>query len=214
MRFRRTTPMHCRVEAFLSNVDKPRTGYITKTQMSSGLSMAGISRELSSAEVDLIVNNFLETCSNVSSLQLVNYRKFTDQINSVFTGKNLEKDPLSKPEEKAKSLIDKTRFQVCKKELTAEQEAIYERAIQKLSQKCYTKRILVKPFFDDAAKNQNSSLRVGHVTVQQFKQVIITNLGLNELSTEELDVVIEKFDDYNDKMVNYLAFSNTVDPDM
>ena len=55
---------------------------------------------------------------------------------------------------------------------------------------------------------------MGHVTVQQFKQVIITNLGLNELSTEELDVVIEKFDDYNDKMVNYLAFSNTVDPDM
>ena len=83
-----------------------------------------------------------------------------------------------------------------------------------ISRKCYTKRILVKPFFDDAAKNQNSSLRVGHVTVQQFKQVIITNLGLNELSTEELDVVIEKFDDYNDKMVNYLAFSNTVDPDM
>ena len=69
----------------------------------------------------------------------------------------------------------------------------------------------VKPFFDDAANDKNSSHLVNHVTVAQFKQGLSVNLGF-AISSKDIDLLVEKFvdDDYPD-MCNYVVFTNIVE---
>ena len=69
----------------------------------------------------------------------------------------------------------------------------------------------VKPFFDDASRDKNSSHLVNHVTVSQFKQGLSINLGFN-VSSKDIDLLVEKFgnDDYPD-MCNYVLFTNLVE---
>jgi hypothetical protein len=45
-------------------------------------------------------------------------------------------------------------------------------------QVCAKRGLLVKPFFDDAAKDDHSAKLFGHVTVSQFRQCINVKLGL------------------------------------
>ena len=70
---------------------------------------------------------------------------------------------------------------------------------------------MVKPVFDDAAANKNSTLSVNRVTANQFKQALNVKLGLR-LKESEVQVLLKKFDDNNEGMVNYVAFANVVDP--
>ena len=83
--------------------------------------------------------------------------------------------------------------------------------LTRIAQVCKIKRILVKPVFDDAAANKNSTLSVNRVTANQFKQALNVKLGLR-LTTSEVQVLLRKFDDNNDDMVNYVSFANLVDP--
>jgi hypothetical protein len=62
-----------------------------------------------------------------------------------------------------------------------------------------------------AARNRNSTKRVGHVTGNQFKQALNSKINLR-LREDELDLLLEKYDDNMDGMVNYVAFAAEVDP--
>lgn len=69
----------------------------------------------------------------------------------------------------------------------------------------------VKPFFDDAARDKNSSHLVNHVTIAQFKQGLSVNLGFN-VSGKDIDLLVEKFvdEEYPD-MVNYVVLTSTIE---
>lgn len=60
---------------------------------------------------------------------------------------------------------------------------------------------------------QNSPCLVGHVTEQQFKQVVNVDLEFKWLSDHDVQLLVDKFrhDDFYE-MINYMAFSATVDP--
>ena len=68
----------------------------------------------------------------------------------------------------------------------------------------------MKPFFNDACSNQNSPMRVNHVTKQQFKQVVRAHVA-RELGDEEMSAVADRFGD-GDGFVNFVSFSACVDP--
>lgn len=85
--------------------------------------------------------------------------------------------------------------------------------LDKLKYDYRTRRIIVKPFFEDYAKNVNSARLVNHVTTKQFRQAMKCHLGPG-LSQAEVDLLIAKYrgdDDYPD-MVNYVALGYVVDP--
>lgn len=79
-----------------------------------------------------------------------------------------------------------------------------------IEHRCKIKRILVKPFFDDASKNQNSAMRVNHVTPNQFKQALKNHIA-PDCATEDVDLIIAKFSDEGG-LVNYSSFASRVDP--
>ena len=82
--------------------------------------------------------------------------------------------------------------------------------LDSIEHRCKIKRILVKPFFDDASKNQNSAMRVNHVTPNQFKQALKNHIA-PDCSAEDVDLIIAKFSDEGG-LVNYSSFASRVDP--
>ena len=198
-----------RIRDFFRSFDKLRCGYITPSKFCSGLSMAGVN--LSPAEIESIVTKFTEACHNVPSMSLVNYQAFCDSIDEAFTVKNLEKEPLQAVKELPVDILNTNRYQRCEKGMSEVEEEILNYVLAKFAQVCKIKRILVKPVFDDAAANKNSTLSVNRVTANQFKQALNVKLGL-QLKEDEVAVLLKKFDDNDDGMVNYVAFANVVDP--
>ena len=171
--------------------------------------MAGIN--LSPAEIESTLEKFTEACRNVPSMSLVNYQAFCDIIDESFTVKNLEKYPLQQVNDIPIDILNTNRYQTCNKNLTEAEEEELHYVLSRIAQVCKIKRILVKPVFDDAAANKNSTLSVNRVTANQFKQALNVKLGLR-LKESEVMVLLKKFDDNNDGMVNYVAFANLVDP--
>ena len=198
-----------RIRDFFRSFDKLRCGFITPSKFCSGLSMAGIN--LLPTEIEGIVEKFTEACRNVPSMSLVNYQAFCDMIDESFTVKNLEKYPLQQVSDVPVDILNTNRYQTCAKGLTDMEEETLNKVLLRIAQVCKIKRILVKPVFDDAAANKNSTLSVNRVTANQFKQALNVKLGLR-LKEEEVQVLLKKFDDNNDNMVNYVAFANLVDP--
>lgn len=114
-------------------------------------------------------------------------------------------------EDEPHDLLDKTRYLRSSKSLDDEDVRV-NGVLSRIAEFCKRRGILVKPMFDDAASDNNSSKLVGHVTKHQFMQCLNVKLGL-ELLQAEAELVVKKHlhEDYLE-MVNYIAFANTVDP--
>jgi hypothetical protein len=91
----------------------------------------------------------------------------------------LEKDPLAEVPSEPSELLDKTRYVRSSRDLGAAKEAEVSDIIHKISSFCEKRGLVVKPYFDDAAQDDNSSKLYGHVTHTQFKQCLDVKLGLN-----------------------------------
>ena len=65
------------------------------------------------------------------------------------------------------------------------------------------------PFFGDACANQNSPMRVKHVTPTQFAAVLKTQVA-RDITEAETKAIVDAFGD--GEMVNFAAFAATVDP--
>lgn len=79
-----------RLTEFLESFDALRTGIITRNQFLRGLDNAGISGgsrlKLSQGEIELI-------CGRYADRDHIMWKEFVDEIDRVFTEKNLEKQP-------------------------------------------------------------------------------------------------------------------------
>ena len=87
------------------------------------------------------------------------------------TMQGLEKAPLTKIAAEPIELLDKTRYQFCRKQLTCEKEDRLNIVLSEMASRAAKRGILVKPFFEDASRDPNSVRMINHVTPQQFKQV-------------------------------------------
>lgn len=202
-----------RIKSFFTDFDKLRTGCVTYTQFLSALNMAGLNRRLAPSVLFEVAQDFRTTRGN-PPVEVVNYKDFCDEVDTVFTTAGLEKTPLEVVPPEPSALLDRTRYQYCSKVLEPEKEERLAELMPELRYQCKVKRIMVKPFFDDACNDKNSPKLVGHVTFQQFRQVINVKLGL-KLWDSDVELLIEKYvDDYYGDMVNYVAFAMEVDPDI
>lgn len=197
-----------RLKEFFSDFDKLRCGNVSQTQFKSGLSMAGLA--LSAEEMTFLVNEFAAE----DQPGLVNYRNFCAAIDDVFGKTHLEKTPSQVVPQYPDGLVDTARFTMKPStKLAANNDGRLDSILEALAYHCRTKRIQVKPFFDDASRNQNSPLLVNHVSMQQFKQALKNHIA-PDLSPEDVQLIIDKYAgeaQFND-MINYVAFANTIDP--
>mmetsp|Transcript_41884 Transcript_41884/g.103139 ORF Transcript_41884/g.103139 Transcript_41884/m.103139 type:complete len:224 (+) Transcript_41884:75-746(+) len=191
-----------RIQDFFADFDKLRCGSITFHQFASALSMAGF---------DLTAAQYAELGESYPSMNVdktVCYRDFCDDVNTVFTKYNLEKLPLEEVDATPAELLDPLRFSM-KPSKAIPDEDMVNGILEFLANDCKIRRISVKPFFDDACANQNSPMRVNHVTPKQFHQVLKNHVARN-LGEAEVSMLVNKFNDHG--MVNYVAFASCVDP--
>mmetsp|Transcript_42091 Transcript_42091/g.51058 ORF Transcript_42091/g.51058 Transcript_42091/m.51058 type:complete len:230 (-) Transcript_42091:373-1062(-) len=195
-----------RIKEFFSDFDKLRCGNVSQSQFKSGLSMAGL--VLSAEEMAHLVNEF------AVDGQRVNYRLFCEEVEDVFGKSDLEKCPTLHVPGKPDGLVNGERFTLKPgTTLPGDAESKFEKIMEDLAYETKTKRIQVKPFFDDASRNQNSPLRVNHVSRDQFKQALKNHIA-PDLSPEAVEIIMDKFQGEGrfNNMVNYVAFANNIDP--
>lgn len=109
-------------------------------------------------------------------------------------------------------LLDRTRFLKSSRVLPDDQEAKVQATIARLSEIAFKRGQPIKAFFDDAAHNDHSAKLFGHVTIPQFRQTMSTKLDWR-VSEEESKLLVEKFkNEDKPEFVNYICFSNVVDP--
>lgn len=80
--------LRIRLHEFFCDFDGLRCGYITPTQFKSGLSMSGIARFVDQKQLDQLTEQFIDPNDKQKR---VKYVAFCEEIETVFTRKNLEK---------------------------------------------------------------------------------------------------------------------------
>ena len=111
----------------------------------------------------------------------VNYILFNEEIEKMFTEKDLEKDPLKKVSEfKAPSILDP------KDVLNTEEEKILDACLQRIGEEVRLKRLLIKPFFQDKDKSKS-----GFIANTRFRSIFDTmKLKVTE---QEFNIINKRF---------------------
>ncbi|KAI8475036.1 MAG: flagellar associated protein [Monoraphidium minutum] len=201
-----------RLRDFLVDFDKLRKGEAHPDNFLRGMSMAGVDKFLSAAELRLICGHY--TVPRTASSEVTEYSRFLDDVDAVFTKKHLERTPLEHVPAEPSELLDRNRYQRSSRDIGPEKEAALAAVMARIGEACHKRGILLKPFFDDAAQDDHSAKLYGHVTAPQFKQVLNVKVGIR-VSDVEAVLLAEKFHHEDlTELVNYVAFSQTVDPQL
>ena len=156
-----------RIQDFFGDFDRLRCGSITPTQFARALGLAGFT--MTEAQYSELSDAYPSAVAD----RPVCYKDFCADVNGVFTKYHLEKAPLEHVEPKPASLLDTERFSAKPtRSLGTEDDERVDQILDAIAEGVRKRRVEVKPFFNDACSNQNSPMRVNHVTKQQFKQVV------------------------------------------
>lgn len=184
-----------RVLEFMRDYDKLRSGRMLKTSFRRALDLCRF--ELRESEVSILEDRY----QSLQDIDYVNYLKFCDEVESIFTTKELEKRPLE----------DVTQFKPPEEwernKLPADQQNRFESCMERLSEKVRKHQMQLFPLFEDYDRVHN-----GTVSRSQFRRVL-TELELGglvsqqdfELLWQQFDVKIGGKDD-----VNYIAFCDMI----
>ncbi|CAG9765528.1 unnamed protein product [Ceutorhynchus assimilis] len=193
-----------RVSTFFKHFDLLNSGRITVDQFHRGLDALALNGKqrffLSLPDVQAIINQYRDPCDP----KRVCWKTFEDDIDHIFTTKELEKYPsmevtTHKRDNEEVPKVGSVNWQSVNKE----QRSLCEDAVYKVKQKIIHRRILLKPMFKDFDKHNN-----GHVSRSQMRQALNSNGIL--LSDEELFSLEQRFK--NDIGFNYVWFLKEVEP--
>ncbi|KAL4239473.1 hypothetical protein ACF0H5_000288 [Mactra antiquata] len=184
-----------RVLEFMRDYDKLRSGRMLKTSFRRALDLCRF--ELRESEVSILEDRY----QSVQDIDYVDYLRFCDEVESIFTTKELEKRPLEdviqfKPPEEWE-----------RNNLPADQQNRFRACMERLSEKVRKHQMQLFPLFEDYDRVHN-----GTVSRSQFRRVL-TELELGglvsqqdfELLWQQFDVKIGGKDD-----VNYIAFCDMI----
>ena len=194
-----------RIQDFFADFDKLRCGGVTAAQFASALSMAGF---------NLAAGEYAELASaypcDVPD-KPVAWKAFCADVNLVFSKANLEKNPLEEVALEPENILDPTRFSVRPNAgaLGGGGDEALDALLERTAEEVRKKRVDVLPFFRDACSNQNSPMKVNHVTPKQFAQVLKSHVA-RDATEAEMEMLCEAFG--NGEMVNFAAFAAVVDP--
>jgi len=180
-----------RVIDFMQDFDHLRHGMITKNEFYRALKVIFI--DLTEAELNALERLFI----NEKDPRYVNYVAFSDTIESAFTKKGLEKNPLALPE--VFSIIADGVNINAVITLDSQEESIYFKSMDRMAEKIKQKRIEYLPYFEDF-----DFVREGTITKNQFRSVL--NTVCLDVGEYEIDILSRKFATPTDR-VYYRTFA-------
>lgn len=153
--------------------------------------------QLTKQEYELLEKVF--AVHNEANAPLVNYIAFCDEIGSIFTAKDLEKNPTKKLEGfEAPSILNPQHVDLSEAE--AEQ---LDALLMKMGTEVKHRRLLIKPFFQDKDRS-----RSGFINMSRFCS-ILDNMRLH-LSPAELALINKRFQAKAANEINYVDFDYTL----
>lgn len=180
-----------RLEEFMKTFDIHRVKKIKSEQFKRALDVSGL--HLSAAEVQLLLAKY----RFADDPSFVDYRRFCDLVDKVFTVKGLEAKPTLQP---GQSDLPVKTFAL--EPLTATEETLLATVKQKLLAAVMNKGIVLKDVFHDFDRSN-----AGKVTRPQFVRDI---LDIVVLSSDEMDVLLKAYGDRLD--VHYRALHFDICP--
>ena len=176
-----------RAQEFMTEHDSLRKGQIPKAKFRSALDNMKI--ELSGKDIDM-----LEAYFEVAR-DLVNYSAFVDICDEVFTLRNLEKVPLNQP----KNILS---YMDPKDSLNENEEKELETVLTRLGYFAFTKRLHIKPFFQDKDR-----VNAGWVVTTRFRS-ILSFAGIT-ISDREFEILSKRFSHKRNE-INYIEFCSVL----
>ncbi|XP_053950667.1 uncharacterized protein LOC128858424 [Anastrepha ludens] len=189
-----------RVKEFLECYDHLRTGTITKNQFERALDNMGVYKYLSQRDLNLLCARYIDPIDT----NRIMWRLFENEIDRVFTIKNLDKAPLLEVQSPPDYIKYMPRDGALDWDKAEESTRNYcEEALQHIQIRIRNRRLHLHPFFRTYDK-----LNSGHVGCNQANQVFLSNGIL--LSNNELNSLLARYG--NELGFNYTKFLEHADP--
>ncbi|KAJ9455063.1 hypothetical protein DIPPA_31272 [Diplonema papillatum] len=181
-----------RVEQFLQDFDRARSGLVTRSQFRRALHMSGLTNILSEDDYDVLFAAFL--CRN--DVQRVRYAQFADAVGEVFTKKGLEKDPSAgQTQELASKVLSKD-----KSELSENEARAFDELFHRLIAETRARGLVLKTCFIDFDRH-----RSGKIPQTQFERSLPFKMNPTELA-----VTVKKYFDAATRNIDYQSFANDI----
>jgi len=191
-----------RMDDSFRDFDPLRSGFVTETQFKAALNIVKLPRaKFTPAELAALTAKYSQLQQDGKTL--VCYKAMLDNYAVVFTESNLEKQPLKE------ILATKTLKSVPNKKTLNEMEEKYEAVLTTIKNIVRTRRIQLKPLFQDFDQSLSGLYATRRVTRNRFERAL-SMIGI-KLAPEEYAILAEKYNDLNDGTVNYLLFLQDID---
>ena len=169
-----------RIMDFFKSFDRMNTKRVTKSQFHRGVIVSGIT--VSPEEIELLMTRYEVPSSEMpdGTADMVNYKKFCDQIDKVFTIQGLEKDPLKV----VKLSLEGVEGDVLGPDnpnLTAVESEDLRTILTEFNKHCATRGYNVKVLFGDFDKNND-----GQITNEQFMRNVFVLCPTLSMANAEL----------------------------
>ncbi|KAJ3202622.1 hypothetical protein HDU67_000392 [Dinochytrium kinnereticum] len=184
-----------RLIEFFKDYDRHNYGYVSVAQFHAGIRLAEL--KIDGIQVKTLVEAYKNPKNN-----MVGYRKFCNDIDTVFTVSNLEKNPTADVQPPPREYL----IQGCN-ELSPVEEARCREIITRFRQIINERRLLLAPYFKDFEKYLGN---MGRVTRSHFSRLLST-MKL-DVSDNDLHILFKKFEDRQQAKVVYMEFIRTIDP--
>ncbi|XP_060063466.1 uncharacterized protein LOC132543930 [Ylistrum balloti] len=166
-----------RVIDFMKDYDKLRSGRVLKTSFRRALDLCRF--ELKESEASILEDRY----QSIGDADHVDYVRFSDEMESIFTFKELEKAPLQNP------VQFKPPQEWALNKLEGENQVKWQACMNRIAEKVRKHQMQLFPLFEDYDRVHN-----GTVSRSQFRRVL-SELELGSLvSEQELDLLWFKFE--------------------
>jgi Ca2+-binding EF-hand superfamily protein len=190
-----------RLDENFRDYDPLRSGFITSGQFKSALGSIKFPKtQLTDDQLETLISKYIAPYDETE--YKVKYTDFLENMNKVFTEKGLEKIPTKSP------VAPKHLLLMSKQNLANEKETEIEKIIKKIKNLVATKRIYLKPFFQDFDQVTKGTYSTHHVSKHRFERALHM-LGI-KLSPSEYNLLCQKYDDKGNSDVNYVMFMKDI----
>lgn len=176
-----------RLEEFYRDFDKLRHGSVTAAQFAAGLSAAGLA--LSTDEVRLLGDEYASPGGVVDSagVSVVAWKRFVDDVESVFTVKGLERAPHHDVQALGTRSDQFGGVQIERDELSAADERAVTQTVRAIRRVVDRQRLSIKPAFEDFDRAKQ-----GVVSATKFERVL-SMFGLLPPDAVHARLLLRKF---------------------
>lgn len=192
-----------RIDDMMRDFDPLNHGCITPSQFKQSIGVLKLPGDrLSERQIEALNGKY--TFVNRDETELVDYRSFVEEMNRVFTEKDLQSRPLATVHVPRELLATSKRSLP----LLAKEKRVQE-LLDELRETIRTRRIFLKPVFQDFDKTQKGTYLTQQMTRTRFSRALAM-LDLM-VSAQDCQLLCERYDSDNDGNVNYVMFIDDVD---